>query len=96
MSERNGNLKWNVGVIVTILLLAGSAYAAFAVLSNNMDEIKPKVTKNAEDITDLEKADIGIQASVEALGVRQETLHDQTDAKLGVILTAVEKLNDDR
>ena len=82
----NGNLRWNVGVIVTILVLAASAIAAFAVLSDDMGEMEPKVAGNARAITELEKADIGIQASVEAIAVQQEAYHRDSDKKLDRIL----------
>ncbi len=89
----NGSVKWNVGVIVTILVLAATAIAAFAVLNDDMGEMEPKVAQNSEAITGLEKADIGIQGAVDALRVQQNTYHKESDRKLDTILTAVEKGN---
>ncbi len=45
-------------------------------------------------ITAVEKDIIGVKASVEAVGVKQEAYHEQSDKKLDLILSAVERRNE--
>lgn len=87
----NDNL-WKILTAVAVGLMA------WAVLDSDVDRMKPAIVKNAaaievveDDITALEKADIGIQGSVEALKVQQEAYHKDSDEKLDAILRAVEK-----
>lgn len=84
-----------------ILTAIAVGLMAWAVLGSDVDRMKPAIVKNAQaieavedEVEAVEKDMITMQASVEALGVRQETLHGLTDTKLAEILTAVEKRND--
>ena len=83
-----------------ILAAIAVGLMVWAVLDSDVDRMKPAIVKNAQaieavedEVEAVEKDMITMQASVEALGVRQETLHGLTDAKLATILTAVEKRN---
>lgn len=76
---------WKI-IIAVVTILAG-----YAVLTDTVRDMKPKVEKHAEKIVDLEKADIGIKASVDALKVQQEVYHDESDRKLDAILVEVRK-----
>lgn len=82
--------QWMQDNLWKIIVAIVTVVAAYAVLTDNVREMKPKIEKHAEKIVDLEKADIGIKASVDALKVQQEAYHNESDRKLDAILEAVE------
>lgn len=93
--------KWMSSNGWKILMALMLGLAAWTALKNDVDKwMKPAIAKNAQaieviedEVEAVEKEMITMQASVEALGVRQETLHSLTDTKLTEILDAVEKGN---
>ncbi len=93
--------KWASDNGWKILTAIAVGLMAWAVLDRDVDYMKPAIVENAQaieavedNVVEVEKDIIGVKGSVEALGVRQETLHGLTDTKLAEILTAVEKRND--
>ena len=96
MTKWMNNNGWKILTAIMIGLMAWSA------LKNDVDEwMKPAITANAEaieaveeEVTAVEKDIISINASVKAVGVRQEALHELTDAKLDAIKGAIEQLHD--
>ena len=95
MTKWASNNGWKILAAVAVGLMA------WAVLDSDVDRMKPAIVKNAqaieaveEEVEAVEKDMITMQASVEALGVRQEALHDLTDTKLDAIKTAIDKRND--
>ena len=104
----NGNW-WKVllGLAVPTLILAATWGATKLQVSDIKSEDLPALRaadkeleaadkEQSRAITDVEKDIIGIKASVEALGVQQETYHAESDRKLDTILTEVKKGNDSR
>ena len=81
--------QWMQDNLWKIIVAVVTVIAGYAVLTDNVREMRPKIEQHAEKITDLEKADIGIKASVDALKEQQEVYHDETDTKLDAILDAV-------
>ena len=63
----NDNLKWNVGVVVAILVLAASAIAAFAVLSDDVGEMWPEVKQNTEHRIKFEEKVDNIDEKVDSI-----------------------------
>jgi len=93
--------KWVNDNSWKILCVIGAGLMLWAVLDSDVDRMKPAIVQNAEaieavedEVTAVEKEIITIKASVEAVGVRQEALHDLTDTKLDAIKTAIDKRND--
>ncbi len=95
MTKWMNNNLWKVACAIAVGLMA------WAVLDSDVDRMKPAIVKNTEaieavedEVEAVEKKMITMQASVEALGVRQETLHDLTDTKLDAIKSAIDKRNE--
>lgn len=93
---------WKVALALALPAVGG--LCALAVTKNVVEkeipvlqaadkELRAADKEQSKAITNVEKDIITMQASVEALGVRQETLHSLTDTKLDKIFTAVEKGN---
>ena len=86
--------KWMNTHLWKIALVGASVVAAYAVLTDDVRDMKPQVKANTVAIVDVEKDIIGVKGSVEALRVQQEAYHEQSDKKLDTILKAVERRND--
>ena len=79
-------------VIVVFITLKLEVKGMKPAIATNTQSIK----SNSEAVTVVEKDIIGLEASIKAVGVRQEALHDLTDTKLDAIKSAIDKRNDSR
>ena len=75
---------WKIAVAVVTIV------AGYAVLTDNVRDMEPKVERNSRDIIEIEKDVIGVKGSIDALNVRIEAQHTESDKKLDAILDAVE------
>lgn len=82
---KNGN-KWILNNLLKIVLVIAGLVAAGAVIRETIAEMKPRLKQAEDDIVELEKADIGIKGSIDALKVQQESYHTESDEKLDEIL----------
>lgn len=92
--------KWMSSNGWRILAAIAVALMAWKALDKDVDYMKPDIIENAQaieavedEVEVVEKKMITMQASIETLGTRQETLHGLTERKLDKILDAVEKGN---
>ena len=98
MKEMVGSLSQQrsggVSLQNVLTIAAAIAIIGFVMMQNDQDRFESGIEAVEEEGEAVEKDMITMQASVEALGVRQETLHGLTDTKLDNILSAVKKRND--
>ncbi len=86
--------KWMNNHLWKIVIIGASVVAAYAVLTDDVRDMKPQVKANTAAIIDVEKDIIGVKGSLEALRIQQEGYHTDSNTKLAEILTAVKKRND--
>lgn len=98
MANGNGNV-WKIiaGFAIPALILAATWGATKFQVSDIKSQDLPALRaadkelmaadkEQSKAITELEKADIGMQAAVEAISVQQEAYHQDSDKKLDLIL----------
>ena len=89
-NKANGN-KWILDNLLKVGVILAASVAAWSALSKAVDEMKPQIKTNTQNIVAVEKDIIGVKGSVEALRVQQEGYHAESDKKLDEILTEVRK-----
>lgn len=87
---KNGN-KWILNNLLKIVLVIAGLVAAGAVIREAIADMKPRLKQAEDDIVELEKADIGIKGSVDALKVQQEAYHTESDEKLDQIIKKLDE-----
>lgn len=79
MTEKNGN-KWINNNALKIAVIIAGLIAAGAIIRDSVADMQPRLTQAEDDIVELEKVDIGIQGSIDALAVQQEVYHRGQEA----------------